>query len=169
MADDVFQFHWDVYQAGYRWVETRPVPDRRSDPEQFEPEMFLMDPDAETLMRRFYDPLQEHTGLFREFADTAPTQEGILEFANKFGRLGGGIEEGNLLGRGERFRSWVSEIRVMHSAVSMWDMVREGDTKGLSHIIEWDDRNAVRRRLPHSPELPYEIIADWAVSPEFLQ
>ncbi len=178
MADDVFQFLWDVRQSGYRWAEMTPAPDRMGDWEQYEPELFLMDAGGETVIRR-YDPLQEHSGLFREFADTSPTQEGILGFANKFGRLGGHAEEGILLwitdqespdgGRGERLSTWAGQVQVMHETINLWDLAKAGDTDGLSRVIEWEGRDVVRRRLPHSPELPYEIIADWAVSPEFLQ
>ncbi len=178
MAEDVFQFLWDVRQSGYRWAEMTPAPDRMGDWEQYEPELFLMDAGGETMISR-YDPLQDHSGLFREFADTSPTQEGILGFANKFGRLGGHAEEGILLwvtdskipsgGRSERLSTWVGQIQAMHEAINLWDLAKAGDTDGLSRVIEWEGRDVVRRRLEHDSELQGQIIASWGVSPELLQ
>src|SRR5690242_8337086 len=37
---------------------------------------------------KLYEPLKENTGLFREFAETAPSTEGVLQFATRYGFLG---------------------------------------------------------------------------------
>src|SRR5205814_1266779 len=34
-------------------------------------------------------PVMEETGLFKRFAETEPTYDGVLGFANKYGMLGG--------------------------------------------------------------------------------
>ena len=180
MADDVFQFLWDVRDAGYYWDEVRPAPpDRLSDWEQYEPELFLMEAGGDTVIRR-YDPFQKHSGLFREFADTSPTQEGILGFANKYGRLGGQAEKGTLvwvtdsesptLGpKSESLRAWAGQIQAMREAINLWDLAKAGDTGGLSNLIEWEGRDIVRRRFAHDPDFEGQIIASWGVSPELLQ
>src|SRR5581483_10284739 len=39
-----------------------------------------------------YQPLKTRFALYRLLADAQPTQEGVLEFANRYGRLGKGVE-----------------------------------------------------------------------------
>ena len=75
MSDSLFSFSWPVAKAGYGWAGhgkpggpwLRPL----SDDEEYTIE----------------DSLKDHSGLFRIFAETPPTEEGVLKFANKFGSL----------------------------------------------------------------------------------
>ena len=176
MADEVFEFLWDVSSAGYEWVEAIPVPDRKGDYDQYEPEIFLISATGDSIIER-YSPLQDQSGLFRQFADTPPTQEGILGFARKYGRLGGDAEEGIFLPtgdpksyvpmRGERLSTWHHQIRIMHQAINLWDLAQAGDVRGLSSFITWKGPDTVERRL-EGKDIDHETIASWEISPELL-
>jgi hypothetical protein len=89
-----------------------------------------------------YAPLREATGLFRNFAETEATADGIRSFALRYGMLGGSCsatfsldDGGSATGEGLPF--WMSEISDMSSTVTLWDMVRTTDLRGLSKIIKW--------------------------------
>ena len=91
MPDIPLQFPWRVAKGGYRWVESKPpsarapaaaptVPHRR--PARSAPAGFRV---------LQYQPLAAFPGLFRVFADTEPSHDGIKAFADRFGPLGGDI------------------------------------------------------------------------------
>src|SRR5579862_6434556 len=71
------KFEWRVDQSGYKWD-----PDAQPNCG----DAILLEPVSWTF--RAYAPLDKFTGLFRTFAYTAPTKEGIVKFANEFGSLG---------------------------------------------------------------------------------
>jgi hypothetical protein len=96
-----------------------------------------------------YEPLAECTGLFRTFADVAPTEAGILKFANRFGVLcGPALPWQDLIG-------WQDQIGRMKALVGVWDQLVQEDWPGLCSA-----RGTVPRTLlpPQSAE-----IIQWAV------
>lgn len=174
MADEVFRLLWDVRARGYQWIDATSAefPDDG-------PQRFLVESEGDTTISRY--SLEDHPALFRVFADTPPTEEGILEFARKYGRLGGDAEERiqaffadrevSPIVMAERFGTWAGQIEVMRQQVQLWDMARASDTQGLSRFIEWEGRDAVfchdggsRDRTGSS-----QTIASWNVAPELLQ
>jgi hypothetical protein len=88
-----------------------------------------------------YAPLREATGLFRNFAATEPTPEGIRRFALQYGMLGEphsatfSLDNGSATG--ENLYAWTSEISAMSSTVALWYLVHTADVRGLSKIIKW--------------------------------
>jgi hypothetical protein len=100
---------------------------------------------------RFYDPLREHSGLFKTFAATEPSEAAILSFADKYGSLGLAHETGSFLNLGigmvpdaefvapfsEFFEAWKSEIELMRSLTSLWTAVRESDQRTLQKFVAW--------------------------------
>jgi hypothetical protein len=77
------KFVWSVAVSGYLWKE------RQLD------ENTVVEPDIGPVKGwpvRRYEPLKDHTGLFYTFAETEPTEEGIISFANRYGLLGLSIE-----------------------------------------------------------------------------
>ena len=48
----------------------------------------VLRPEAQNRKARRYNPLEEETSLFRMFAETPLTEEGILQFTNQYGWLG---------------------------------------------------------------------------------
>ncbi len=68
--------------SGYEWVRTKEFPSGRED-------LFLT-PERPCIggqEGRSYDPLKAEPALFRTFADTEPSHDGIREFANEYGPL----------------------------------------------------------------------------------
>ena len=98
---------------------------------------------------RVYEPFREFSGLFRDFASTAPTQDGILAFADRFGRLGCdrayNDEEFADPPRkspladfdGEPVDTWLENIRSMRRLVDLWDLCLAEDMTALAERIKW--------------------------------
>lgn len=104
-----------------------------------------------TEVLRDYEPLEQFTGLFRIFFETPPTPTGILGFARRFGFLTDREETDLSFGQlyvpelyGERvpvhaesLRDWLEQILRMNEAVSLWQLAKTGDVKGLSKYLRW--------------------------------
>ena len=110
-----------------------------------------------------YQPLVAFSGLFRVFADTEPSHDGIKAFADRFGPLGGDIAKpiplndqpnakGVPLGIGEALAAWNEEILTMRFAIDIWEAARNGDVGRLERVIFWtEDGNGVQ--IISHPEL----------------
>src|SRR5689334_21211799 len=114
-------FEWSVARAGYRWIDS--ADGRRIcavDAEQ--PDWFGSD-----RYETPYHPLKR-SALFREFADLEPTENRILDFANRFGLLGRGgnftleTTSGPTSVRAETFASWQAETKSLKTAIAFWDI-----------------------------------------------
>ncbi|HBI45701.1 MAG TPA: hypothetical protein DDY78_23035 [Planctomycetales bacterium] len=102
-----------------------------------------------------YIPADEPIALYRELSEVEPSQNAILGFANRYGRLQGDsaqrIDVGEVPGAippvgyvyGEPLEDWVRVIEHMHEAVALWDMVRDGDHDALAEAIEWREGRVV--------------------------
>jgi hypothetical protein len=105
----------------------------------------------QTDLRVRYDPLDDHTGLFRTFAETTVTPSSIKAFACNYGfQFEQNLEElgwftltvPEIYGEdtpiyGEPFGSWRNNILLMCEALSMWDMARQKDVRGLARYLQW--------------------------------
>jgi hypothetical protein len=164
------QLLWHVAQGGYRWIESHAW----NEPAEAK-HLFLTDgrpTGAAGLGVRQYQPLTASSGLFRTFAETEPTLEGIKSFADRYGLLGPDLlvriplydhagGKGVPLGLGEALRDWTNEILVMRDTIRLWESARRADVEALSRMIKWqDDGRAVAYeshpglsldRLPESP------------------
>jgi hypothetical protein len=99
MPKDAFEFWWDVFGT-YRLEKRKGL-------------SYLACGDGHSRgigKARRYAPLREQAGLFRTFADLPENPNAILEFATKFGHLGGH-------GAREPITFWVDEIRSMHASI----------------------------------------------------
>lgn len=169
MTQDLFEFTWKVTDGGYRWITTRaedqPYPPdglrdnateieksrHRYQEQESEPRPYLSEVipfGDEEMWARVTSPLKHFRGrLYRVFAQTSPTPDAILLFANNFGLLGGDIpapiavkdlgDGKSLMGLGEDQRKWIKEITVIADVVSLWDWVRERNTERLSEQVYW--------------------------------
>jgi hypothetical protein len=81
-------FDWYVCTEGYRLVEMHP---RRAAGSAKGPLLMVCPPEGPAPDVRWYFPLDQYPALFRTFADTPTTPEGVLQFANRFGMLGGRV------------------------------------------------------------------------------
>ncbi len=127
-------FNWKVARAGYLWVDMKGG--------RFLRATDCLRPDWWTfgLYETDYRPLEQRTGLFREFAELEPTENAVVAFANSFGMLG--IEEGR--SQETEFGSvriqlgtlavWKQEIESFRRAVRLWDVVRSGDQNKLAEV-----------------------------------
>jgi len=92
------------------------------------------------LYERDYRPLEQRTGLFREFAELEPTENAVVAFANRFGMLGIGegrpeeTESGAVRIQVETLGVWKQEIESFKRAVRLWDVVRSGDQNKLAEV-----------------------------------
>lgn len=92
-----------------------------------------------------YRPLTDHPALFLEFAETPPTREGILDFANRYGALfrfgevelveHGDGDEPVLLG--ETLATWRAEIADMRHVWHVWSLHQARDEAGLRRLFRW--------------------------------
>jgi len=177
MQDHSADFTWFVCLEGHRWIETTAFELGRRARQPSQP--FLSDGLPARALRDFrsYRPLVDHTGLFRTFAETPPTAEGIQSFADRFGLLGGDVTErirlprqrgqkSTSLGLGERSDLWTNAILEMRRAVELWWAVHELDTESLQQWIIWrrgPDGSGVLYRRPAEPDL--EAFAGKALPP----
>jgi hypothetical protein len=89
MGDGLFWFEWPVDQAGYELE----LDERTGEG--------LLGPGPPRIRGRggpprYYRPLEQHPGLWREFADECVDDHGVLRFANKYGLLGDNGTESSL-------------------------------------------------------------------------
>jgi hypothetical protein len=153
MANEVFgesDFHWDVTEGGYQWVQKPVMVDIGVSRAKDRMKWVLTDGLAigSRYAKKQYAPLRSDTGLFRIFASIPLTREGILQFANEYGLLGIGKplywpspnEPKQILPIcGETHQDWVQQIDQMRRAVDIWDMERTNDVVGLNRYIFWKD------------------------------
>jgi hypothetical protein len=106
-----------------------------------------------------YAPLQEKIALYRELSAAAPTPDGILAFANRYGHLGKNAEEGaeveaadgvspRRFAAVERLKEWRNVIVWLREAVRLWDLVRAKDDRRLAEVIRWVAPGVVRYEAP---------------------
>jgi hypothetical protein len=86
------------------------------------------------------------------FADVDPTPDGILEFANQYGALGGGSQKAIVTAEfphhpanGEPLWFWRREILAMRHAVAVWEAIKRGDSGFLSSYVHWSGPRAAGR------------------------
>jgi hypothetical protein len=119
---------------------------------------------ASTRRPQSYDVFS-NGALFRIFTETPATEDGVLQFANRYGHLGGHclrrISEPdpvkpNLFwpGHGELLSEWTTELGLMrHAVLDLWDNIRTGDTLRLKPYITWE-KSIVGFRVHYTcPEL----------------
>ena len=97
---------------------------------------------SDSLYVRQYSPLAV-SNLHRRFAGTEATAESILAFSNEYGLLGHGLwlsDSGSNDGEmmvGESLAFWQKEIEHMARLMALWELVKSGSRRELSHLVEW--------------------------------
>jgi hypothetical protein len=154
MSKDLFEFHWEVPEGGYRWVDARSlggncleVVESANAAENTLP--VLIRQAAWMRPARRYAPLDEVSGLFRVLADVDLSRDGILAFANRYGELGNtqvNVSDPKLQASGqipnrlgESWPEWVDAIKSLRLAIGLWEMARSGDMEGLAQHVQWVD------------------------------
>ncbi|MCD6072886.1 MAG: hypothetical protein K0S42_3402 [Microvirga sp.] len=162
MPDIPLQFPWRVAEGGYRWVDAHPMSESRQERRPFLTDGRPIGAGSFRVLQ--YQPLGAFSGLFRVFADTESSRDGIKAFADRFGPLGGDIaasiplydqphRKGVAVGVGEPLAAWNQQILTMRFAVHVWEAARSGDVGRLEQIIFWEKDGSGVQMLSH-PELP---------------
>jgi hypothetical protein len=163
MRNDSFalpvEFMWKRARAGYRWDA--------SDKGRILYAVDALQPDWQNTFEQYetsYQPLEERTGLFREFAALKPNAEQILSFANRFGLLGAGSHRefdsnwGRVPVYVETFGLWKGEIEAFKLALETWDALVAGSGQALAELkARWNGPRlpfAVQKALHLSDEDP---------------
>jgi hypothetical protein len=131
------EFSWKLATAGYQWRDT---PHGRL--------LYAVDalqPDWQNTFERYetsYRPLEERTGLFREFAALELSEQRVAAFADRFGLLGSGshvqLESpyGPVAVHAESFELWKGEIEAFKVALEAWDAVAAARGRALAELKE---------------------------------
>jgi hypothetical protein len=198
---EIFPFQWQVHTRGYQWVDV--AWSSLMPPEDRPGTLWCLVPtlgeDAQLAPVQCYRPLQDATGLFRTFANTAPTREELCTFATQYGLLGGDIDRAIMLPwpqephrvipiRGEPFQAWVYELLLMRQVIALWDMARKNSQDGLTRHIRWYGNDRVYyQSTPRMPttepsevsprrglkwdtsETPHLDIREWIAAPWYHQ
>jgi len=158
MSKDLFEFHWEVPEGGFHWVDARPqggnVLEAVAAADATEHTLpVLIRQSAWLQPSRRYAPLVEETGLFRILAEVELSREGLLAFANRYGWLGNTRVTvfdpkfegpGQIACRpGELWRAWMEAVKSLHLAVHLWEMARAHDKAGLAQHVRWVDEDLV--------------------------
>jgi hypothetical protein len=153
----LWTFPLKVAIAGYTWVEGKT------------PEEAVLAPRGGTVLKHMREPgpggslaigtwpvqqtrslapLETHSGLFRLFADLAPTRACIQAFANAYGPLWDEESQKGTLrssgGRHPQYKHWVFHILLLRGAITLWELWRRQDTEGLATYVHWDEGSDVR-------------------------
>jgi hypothetical protein len=119
--------------VGYR-VHSLPLPGAGQDDASGERVPVLVPCDEHGLRR--WEPFDEEPALFRIFAETDPTPEGILGFVNRYGPL---LGPANFFGSADA--QSVGAIRCMilwlRHLLHLWDSIEDNDLKALRQIVQF--------------------------------
>jgi hypothetical protein len=129
---DMIQFFWDRDQSGYEWSYPPKDDSDSSKGPHLNAKCFTH---PGKLSIEYYSPL-EIPGLFRTFAATEPTEQGVMQFALQYGQLGGADEH---------ITTWQRQIKLMSRAVRIWDLVQNRDSVQLNFMIEWEGNSVYLR------------------------
>ena len=138
---EIFDFRWWVPKDGWQWVAGKEVAGG-----QGQEKMFLFP--GSPLEGGWYDPLNENPALYREFVEIEATPEGILRFANQWGRLEthgvdfrpkdevkfpppNPVDPFSRDYVGETVENWKHHISLLRGQIQLWDMIQAGDIKGI--------------------------------------
>jgi hypothetical protein len=142
-AQQMVAFFWEVPLGGFRWLDASAV--AGGTPQRWLTEAI---PVGLAVDVRRYSPLDEYPALFRTFADTPLTEDGISRFANQFGGLGA-WEQIRLtagpelvMGMGEPRHIWMNEIDAMRRAAQLWDAVRHRDTLWFQQHVRVEPKSS---------------------------
>lgn len=151
MAGELWQFLWQVPESGFEWIDARMPAGAKeawklvaAETRDWTIGRSLVE--LPSSRAQVYEPLQDHPALCRIFADTDPSESGILVFANRYGPLGiqsfvlpPKAKDASTAVLGEPLLGWMGQLGAMKLAIELWDMVRTGDLGFLSRRVQWKD------------------------------
>jgi hypothetical protein len=144
--------------AGYR-LDSLPLPGVSQDDEPVERVPVLVPHERLQLWR--WEPLEEEPALFRIFAETEPTETGILAFVNRYGPVLGpakfcGTEDAQSVGAIRCMILWLRHL------LHVWDAIEGRDLKVLNQVVQWrDDTIHFRKVMMQAPRSYAHYRLDW--------
>ena len=151
-------FEWGVAGEGYIWRDAVPAQEEpRFADYPGKPSRFLIA--GVTPLWKRYQPLKDRPALFRTFAETAPTEAGILAFAKVYGTLGLGerlLDEPTT--SGERLQWWEIHIEAMQHTLLVWDALQKRDAASLQRwftVVTHETRPTVFVPPPNGVHIRY--------------
>lgn len=144
--NEVVSLEQRIPLGGYKWI--------RGKTEKRDTQFLVPVEDSEFQGVRTYNPV-ENKALFRVFAGTEPTPEGILKFSNQFGRLGESVNPFNEAGSGKHYWSgdpieiWQEEINAMRPVVMLWDAIHGQDIDMIRRHLRWADKYTLNTPTPN--------------------
>jgi hypothetical protein len=167
MIEELIGYRWIVPAPGFSWRRRRPMqpdalPSSLRGVSGSEPELrwslareggkriLTYDSVAEG-RRGTFSPFAPESALYRRFAETPPSREGILGFVNEYGLLGAGPLSS--LRRGDATPPkvdpveltelyWARQIRALKELVDLVDLCDRGDEDGLSNLVRWNNKQS---------------------------
>jgi hypothetical protein len=173
LVDNDDQFRWPVAAAGYEWILARDEKAPRPVGGEISLTPMLVQSQrvrvVQSTLPTWYAPMLDEPALFRIFADTLATRDGIHAFADKYGMLGGPYsipinhaETVQPAVFAERLGAWLHAIFEMRAVIAVWSMVTALDTAGLAEVISWRET-----RMTFVPKEAWRF-PDWSTTPEGL-
>lgn len=129
-------FEWPVYGTPHKWVNARRAAGPKSD--RLVPMLTSASAATNSVLElaKWYAPLRDRPALFLTFADTPITERGILEFADRFGMLGGSAVVTTDSGlEAEPFAEWANRILFMRQVIALWDLASARDVDQLRDVV----------------------------------
>jgi hypothetical protein len=117
-VSEPLDFRWVLPASGFEWRQCKGNSGKveLTEPYTTSPSdiwaLVACRPRKRSFSAKAYRPLREFTGLFRTFADTKLSKEGILQFANTYGRLGGELGVNFTLSEQEFQNEGCAELQV---------------------------------------------------------
>lgn len=144
MPHTLISSRWRVDE--YHWVKAVPWERTEGRPWTDEEASWVLTKTPDGSQTRVYNPLQEHPGLFKTFAGTSPTREGVARFASRYGMLGlrsphtTEWEFGSQQISGEALDQWRWHIEVVKLTLVVQTALQAGDIMTLRQVYEaWLD------------------------------
>lgn len=162
MAGQLLNFVCRIPERGFSLLRICPTPDEGKAAQTF---LVPTRVSGEVAGERTFGLLDLDVVPYRVFAETDPTSEGILAFANTFGPLGIAVEmipqPQNRKAAGPEFRGepmdeWRWQIALMSQLVAIWDVCRADDTARLTRHFRWQKDDRQRDRVIFSSHVEAE-------------
>src|SRR2546427_2867913 len=139
-----FDFVWHVNESGYQWVRAAKIESETG--ARMSVDWCLVARPVPGSMVKPQRPLEEHTGLFRDFSQLELKRDAILRFADQHGPLFGPLStvvpaSARTLITGERFADWKLAVTEMATLSELWRASAERDVEALRRFIFWKEEH----------------------------
>jgi len=154
-ALDVFDFRWPI-AAEYEVYKEKPKAKVKRGPKILERRGWYIRPKPGPVI--YHRPLNNSPALFKQFAETPKTPEGVQEFASRYGMLDVGYKKDGAIS----LLIWYEQIDAMREAIAQIESgawLPEGYEAVATKFVDLVLVNEVGRRRPTLKYRPKTLIA----------